>query len=371
MNGNAAIHRLKAIIVKELWAVLRDPKSRMILVGPPIILLFIFGFAATLEVRNFDVGILDADRGAWSHEVAARIAGSPNVRRVVALRSRQELARAIESQSIIAAAVFDDSFSADVESRGRGEIQIVLDGRRANAAQIVAGYLQQIVGEVAQEAGRARTPPVRTAVTHWFNPNLHYQWFVMPGLVVILGALMAVAITSQSVARERELGSFDQLMVSPLRVHEILIGKMTPPLLVGIFNATVYVILIATLFRVPLTGSLVWFYVALVAYLLSLIGVGMLVSSLAQTQQQAFLGSFLIVVPAILLSGFATPTDNMPAWLQAATLANPPRYFLVVAEGTFLKAMPADDILANVWPLILIAIVTLTASAFLFRARME
>ncbi|MCH8686683.1 ABC transporter permease [Pedomonas mirosovicensis] len=369
-----AVHRLWAIILKELWAVLRDPKSRATLIAPPLLQLFVFGFAATLEVKNFDVGVLDQDHGVWSHEVVSRIAGSPNVRHVVALRSRADLHDAINNQEVIAAVAFDARFSADVLAGNTAEVQIILDGRRSNASQIVAGYLSQIISSVAAEAHPrpdGHAPVTWTTVTHWFNPNLEYQWFVMPGLIVVIGSLMGLAITAQSVARERELGSFDQLMVSPLRVHEILIGKMTPPLLIGLFNATVYILLIPTVFGVPLTGSLLFFYPAMIVYLLSLIGVGMLVSTLSYTQQQAFLGSFLVSVPAVLLSGFATPIDNMPAWLQAVTVINPLRYFLIISEGVFLKNMPADAILANTWPMALIALVTLSASAVLFRARME
>lgn len=372
--NSAAFGRLLAIIIKELWAVLRDPKARMILVAPPLVQLFIFGFAATLEIKNFDVGILDRDAGIWSHEVVARIAGSPNVGRVVQLDSRAALQEAINNRKVIAALSFDDQFSADVASGRTGQVQIILDGRRSNASQIVAGYLQQIIASVSAEArhpGNVSVRPSRTIVTHWFNPNLDYMWFVMPALVVIITALSALSVAAQSVARERELGTFDQLMVSPLRVHEILIGKMTPPLLVGLFNGTLFVTLIPTVFGVPLTGSLLPFYAALVVYLLSMIGVGMFVSALSRTQQQAFLGMFLVAVPAILLSGFASPIDNMPEWLQTIALANPPRHFLVISEGVFLKDMPAADILANTWPLALIAAVTLSASAVLFRARME
>ena len=180
-----------------------------------------------------------------------------------------------------------------------------------------------------------------------------------------------MSVVAQSVARERELGTFDQLMVSPLRVSEILMGKMTPPLIIGLFNASLYLLVIPTVFGVPLTGSVLIFYVALIFYLLALIGVGMFVSTLSQTQQQAFLGMFLVTVPAILLSGFASPVDNMPRWLQILAEANPPKHFLIIVEGIFLKAMPAAEVLKHTWPLAMIAAVTLSASALLFRSRME
>lgn len=364
--------RLRAIIVKELWAILRDPRARIILIVPPVIQLFVLGFATTLEVKNMDIAVYNRDGGTWSNEFVQRLTGSPNVRRIVWVGSPRELERAIDTQKVIAAVTFDQRFSAQVAAHRPAVIQAIFDGRRSNAAQIVSGYLERIAGELGADIAGASPPPrSQSIVTHWFNPNLDYLWFTMPALVVVISTILGLGITAQSVARERELGTFDQLMVSPLRVHEILIGKMVPPVVVGIFNATLYLLLIPTVFGVPLTGSVAFFYIALVFYLLALVGLGMLVSSLSQTQQQAFLGMFLVAVPAILLSGYASPVDNMPAWLQIVAEANPPKHFLVVTEGVFLKAMPAREVLANTWPLVVIAMATLTASALLFRARME
>ena len=177
-------------------------------------------------------------------------------------------------------------------------------------------------------------------------------------------------MTAQSVARERELGTFDQLMVSPLRTHEILIGKMVPPFLLSMFNGLLFVVA-APIYGVPFTGSLPLFLLGLAFYALALIGFGMFVSSLSKTQQQAFLGAFVITVPMVLLSGFAAPIDNMPGWLQPVTYLIPVRYFLEISIGTFLKAMPVLQVLSLVWPLALLSAFTLTASAWLFRARME
>ncbi|WP_380872049.1 membrane protein [Sphingomonas sp. DBB INV C78] len=368
----AALTRLWAMIVKELWAVLRDPHARLVLVVPPLLQLFVFGFATTLEVKNVDVALYDRDGGVWAQEFTMRLAGSPNIRSIVPIHSPAELRDAIDNRKVIAAVAIDDRFSTDIAAGRPGTIQVILDGRRSNASQIVASYL----GRIANDLGATIRPQMakaagRSITTHWFNPNLDYLWFTMPSLIVIIGAVSAMSVTAQSVARERELGTFDQLMVSPLRLHEILIGKMVPPFLIGLANAILYTLLIPTLFGVPLTGSVPLFYIALSFYLLSLIGVGMLISSLSQTQQQAFLGMFLTTVPAILLSGYASPIDNMPGWLQVIAQLNPPKHFLIVSEGVFLKAMPARDILANTWPLMAIAAVTLTAATLLFRARME
>lgn len=364
--------RLKAIIVKELWAILRDPRARITLIVPPLLQLFLFGFASTLEVTNIRVGVLDYDGGVWSHEVVARVAGSPNVAEVVPLASDADLRRAIDRRQVIAALRFDSRFSADV-AMGRGAvIGAVYDGRRSNAAQIVSGYVERIAGEVGAEVAGSRAGIAGgSAVTHWFNPNLDYLWFVMPALIAIIAAVSSLAAVSQSVAREHELGTFDQLMVSPLRIHEILVGKMVPPVLIGLLNVTLFVVLVPTVFGVPLTGSLVSFYIALVFYLLALTGIGMLISTLSATQQQAFLGMFLATVPLTILSGYASPVDNMPGWLRIIAHANPPTWFLTISEGVFLKGMPAAEVFANTWPLVLIAAGTITAAALLFRSRME
>lgn len=371
MSGAAWI-RLKAMVLKELWAVLSDPRARITLILPPLLQLFLFGFAATLEVKNITVGVYDRDRGAWSQEIVDRLAGSRNVTRLVRLDSEQAIAQAIDAQRVIAVVSFPQTFSADLAAGRPAQVQAIYDGRRSNATQIVNGYLSQIVAEVgAQVRPQPRAPPGESVVTNWFNPNLDYIWFTLPSLVVTIGAISVLSVTAQSVARERELGTFDQLLVSPLRTWEMLAGKVTPALLLGLFNSTLYLILIPLVFGVPFTGSLLLFYLALLAYLPALIGIGLLVSILAQTQQQAFLGLFLALVPLILLSGFASPVDNMPGWLQVVAQANPLKHFLVLAEGLFLKAMPAGDVFANAWPLLAIATVALLGAALLFRSRQE
>lgn len=364
------MRRLRAMIVKEIWALLRDPKSRIILIVPPLLQLFIFTFATTLDVRNVEIGVLDRSSGVHSSEFISRVAGSPNVRHIVRLESSADLADAIDEQKVIAAVVIDSDFDRAVTAGKQATIGVVLDGRRSNAAQIVSGYLSQIAAGVEADLA-PESVAGGSVVTNWYNPSLDYIWFTLPSLIAVIVSVAGVSLTSQTVARERELGTFDQLMVSPLRVHEILIGKMIPPMLVGLFNGTIYLIVAPLVFGVPFTGSLLLFYISLTVYLLALVGVGMLVSSASQTQQQAFLGSFLATIPLILLSGYASPIDNMPEWMQGITLGNPARYFLIIVQGLFLKAMPAAAVFQQLWPMLIIAAITLGASAWLFRARME
>lgn len=365
------MRRLQAMIIKEIWAILRDPRARFVLILPPLIQLFIFTYATTLDVRNVDIGVLDRSSGVHSAEIVSRIAGSPNFRRIVPLGSSAELRRAIDDQQVIAALVIDEDFDRKIAAHEPATIGAVLDGRRSNAAQIVSGYLSQVVGSVGADLMPRASAEPGSIVTNWFNPSLDYIWFTLPSLIAIITSVAGFAITSQSVAREREFGTFDQLMVSPLRVHEILIGKMVPPFLIGMINGTVYLVVAQLVFGVPFIGSLALFFLSLAVYLLSLIGLGMLVSAASQTMQQAFLGVFMVMTPLILLSGYASPIDNMPDWLQAVTYLNPARYFIAIVQGLFLKAMPASAVFHQLWPLALIACATLSGAAWLFRARME
>lgn len=373
------LRRLFALIVKELLAMLRDPRSRMVLIGPPLIQIFVFSYAATLDISNIDIAVLNRDSGRWSAEMLQRLDGAPAFRRIARLSRIEDIRDAIDNRTAVAVLHFGPDFSRQVTAGQPGRIQVILDGRRSNASQIVLGYLAAIAADVSngirlEKAGEgamsdaAQTP---LAVRHWFNPNLIYLWFNVPSLIGTLGLLISLVVTGQSVARECELGTFDQLMVSPLRTWEILLGKLVPPLLIGLAQATAFILVTVFFFEVPLRGSLILLYLGLFFFLASAVGVGLFISSLAQTQQQAFLGTFLFASPAILLSGFATPIENMPGWLQTATLINPLRHVLVILRGVFLRGMPSADVMANIAPLMLLAAVTLALSAWLFRRSLQ
>ncbi|MHB8417167.1 MAG: ABC transporter permease [Myxococcales bacterium] len=366
--------RLRALIVKELLVLVRDPRSRFILIAPPAVQLVVFSFAATLTVKNVAVVVLDRDEGREGAALVHRIEGSPTFRSVLPVHDPRELRQALDDERALAGIQIGPRFASDPAAGRPAEVQFVLDGRRSNAAQIVDGYLSTIfatfVADEDAQAGRLARVPV-LAVRNWFNPNLTYQWFTVPGLVAVIALLIGVIVTALSVARERELGTFDQIMVAPYRTHELLIGKMLPPLLVGLVHITLYVLAALVVFRIPLRGSLLALYGSGLFFLAAVVGVGLFVSSLSLTQQQAILGAFLFLVPAVLLSGFATPIENMPRWLQPLTLADPLRYFLVVARGVFLKGIPISDVVRQTVPLALIAVVTLGSAAWLFRRRME
>lgn len=368
------MRRLRAMIVKEMWASLRDPKARLTLIMPALLQLFIFSHATTLDVKNVDLVVLDRSGGAAATELLGRIGGSPVFRSIRHVDSPDAMRHAIDDQDALAAIVIDPDFDRNLAAGKPASIGVVLDGRRSNSAQIVSSYIGRIASGMGAEmvpvqGGGAMAEGI--VLTHWYNPSLDFIWFTLPSLIAIITMVNATAVTSQGVAREREMGTFDQLMVSPLRVHEIIIGKVVPPFLISLLNATLFLILAPLVFGVPFVGSLILFYLGLTFYTLALVGIGLFVSVLCGTQQQAFLGSFLITIPLVMLSGYASPVENMPEWLQWFSHINPVRYFLVIVQGVFLKAMPAAAVFHQLWPLILIATVTLGASAWLFRARME
>jgi len=363
-----------------MLSVLRDPRTRVVLIGPPLIQLFVFAFAATLEVENVSLAVLDRDGGRWSHELIERVRATRMAGDVLLVDSHEALAKAVDARRALAAIAFQPDFSRRIDAGVPADVQIVLDGRRGNSAQIALGYLTTIVGDLnvgdlnadlAARRGRNEPSKVEIDVRHAFNPNLEYLWFTVPSLVGILSMFSALIITALSIARERELGTFDQLLVSPASPLEIIAGKCIPALIFGTVLGSVMIAAGIFFYRIPFTGSLLWVYGALVLFILSIVGVGLMISSISRTQQQAILGAFAAGVPLVLLSGFATPVENMPPALQTLAQADPLKHFLVIVQGSFLKSLPPGVILETLVPIVLIAAVTLTGALVFVRGRLE
>lgn len=367
-------NRICALIWKELLAALRDPQSRVSIIAPPFIQLFIFTFAATLDVTNVPVGILNKDFGQQSIELIQRIHGSPMFNKIVFLKGEEEIAPFIDTQQGLMVITFPETFSRTLKMDKQSDIQLILDGRRSNSAQIVSGYATTIVEQFNTDFAAAEGFPQQNAKLiprNWYNPNLLYYWYNIPSLVATLSMLTCLIVTTQSVARERELGTFDQLLVSPLVPIEILVGKIIPGIIVGMIEGTLMMLVGIFILGVPFTGSIFPFFISLLAFVTAISGVGLFISSLSSTQQQAMLGTFVFMMPSILLSGFATPIENMPTWLQPITYAIPLTYMLVISKGLFLKAMPASIVFENMWPMIIIGIFTITGAGWFFRRRLS
>lgn len=346
----------------------------MAILVPPVIQLIIFTFAATLDVKNVSIGILNRDKGEKGFELIQRFRGSPTFSHIHHLQSMEEVAPFLDNQRGDLVLSLDEQFSRLLDAGKPAFVQLILDGRKSNTSQIVAGYAQVILDQFNRDftaqAG-IKQQNVELILRNWFNPNLLYYWYNIPCLVSILSMLTALIVTSLSVARERELGTFDQLLVSPLQPIEILMGKMIPGVIVGVAEAFIILAVGVLVFSVPFTGSLSLLVLSLIVFVISIVGVGLFISSLCATQQQAILGTFIFMTPAVLLSGYATPIENMPSWLQPATFLIPLRYMLVISKGIFLKAMPAAIILQTIWPMGIISLFTLSAASFLFRRRLQ
>jgi ABC-2 type transport system permease protein len=363
--------RLGALIVKELLAAFRDPRARMALVAPTIIQLFMFAYAATLEVSNVPIGVLNQDWGITSEQLVSRFERASAFSEIRRYASPAEVQAAIDRQEVMIVVHIGQDFSRNLAAGQPATVQLLLDGRRSNSAQIVNNYVNTIVRTFSEDFahGRAAEPVSEVVDRSWYNPNREYRTAMVPTLIGILSMTMVLMVVGMAVARERELGTFEQLLVSPLQPLEIVIGKAVPGLIVGLTQGAVITLIVIYVFGIPMAGSPFLLFGGLVVFLLSVIGVALFISSLVSNQQQAMMGIMVYMMPAMMLSGFASPVQNMPAWLQPIALVNPLTHFMVIMRGVFLRDMPAALVAQQIWPMAVTAVVTLSAAAWLFRRR--
>ncbi len=364
--------KLIALIIKELLSAFRDPRTRIAFIIPPLMQVFLYAYAATLEVTNAPIGIYNEDWGESSRQLISRFERASAFSEITYFKNETGIQPAINSQSVLAVIRIPQDFSRKVAAREPVSVQVLLDGRKSNSAQILNSYINSIVTKFAVDVvlGEER-PDVSTVVDRsWYNPNREYRNTMVPGLVGTLTMTTVLMVMVMSVARERELGTFEQLLVSPLQPLEIMIGKAVPGLIIGVVLATAITIIVTQVFGIPLTGSIFVLYAGLIVFTLAIIGVGLFISSLVATQQQAMLGAMVYMMPAMMLSGFTSPVQNMPDWLQPVALVNPLTHFLVIVRGVFLRDMPMALVAERIWPMLFIAAFTLTAASWLFRRKL-
>ena len=372
----SSLIKIKALIIKELIVLLKDPKSRFSLIMPPLIQLLLFSSVATLDVFNIKIAILDQDRGSYSREIITDMAASREYfTKIISTQNYDEVQNLIDKQKVIGAIVFAPDFSRKIAAGKTAEIQILLDGRRLNSANIVSGYLQEIIQrsitrktefkihEINQEA-------IRSEINNrnWFNSNLNYKWFIIPSLMSLILSTSILGVASLSIARERELGTFDQLIVSPLSPLEIILGKIGANLLIGMTQGVLIFFLISRI--IPFQGNVIFMLLGIFLYLVSIVGIGLFISSISSNQQQATLGSFFFLMPIILTSGFSSPFLNMPEWLQVLSdYINPIHHFVTITQMIFNKGASFDLLKYNFSMLLLISCVTLFFSVWFFKRR--
>ncbi len=366
-------HRIFALVKKELLTLLQDKRSRFVVIGPPLLQLLVFGYAASFDLNHINLAVYNEDGGEASRQLIARFEGAPKFELVRNVHDQSEVAPMIDNKEAMLLLHIGPQFSRDLAVGKPAPLQVIIDGRDSNSALISLNYVRTIVTDFNQDWAQThnlQTTPAQLEMRAWFNPNLESRWFIIPGIVGLLTLVVTMVVTSLSVAREREQGTFDQLLVTPMRPTEILLGKALPGFIIGVFEATLIITAAVFWFDIPLRGHLITLYAGLLLFLLSAIGAGLMISSFAVTQQQGMLGAFLFLVPAIILSGFATPIANMPALVQKLTLIDPLRYFMVILRGVFLEGTPFHLLIDQLWPMAIIGICTLAIAGWLFRHRM-
>lgn len=369
-----ALLRIAALIRKELLAILKDPRSRVSLFLPPVLQCLIFGYAATYDLTNVPYAVLDQDRSAASHDLLAALDGSGVFHRVAQLYRQDDVKQVIDQESALIVLQIGQDFARRLAAGQPANIQVIADGRNSNTAGIAVGYVGAIVDSFNADwaAGHGGTPPpLRVTMRAWYNANLETRWFMVPALIGTLTFLQTLLLTAMSVAREREQGTFDQLLVTPFRPVEIMVGKALPSVLIGLIQATLILLVAQLWFRIPFAGSYLTLYAGLLLFLLAAVGMGLMLSAIVATMQQAMLYSFVILMPFALLSGLTTPLGNMPQIFQDLTLINPLRYAIDIAHRVYLEGAGLDQLVSDLWPMAIIATVTLSSAAWLFRRGIE
>jgi len=364
------LRRVAALIRKEFRTIWNDPKSRAIIIAMPLMQLLVFSNAVTMEVRNIDTVVLDRCQSVESRELLSRFENSSRFRKFYYVDNEKEFQEKLDTQKTQLGINIPNDFARGIKSKTGANVQIISDGRQTNSAAIGSGYASQIINLYNAELTGNKNSGLNITVRNWFNPNLEYKWYILTIIVAMLSLVTTLILTSLSIARERELGTFDQLIVSPLSSFEILLGKSIPPLVIAMTLTMVMVGIVIVFFHVPFVGSVVLFFISILISLLAIVGVGLYISSICNTQQQAILSVMTFMMPAVLLSGFISPIEDMPLCLQYLTYLNPVRFFMVLSRGIILKGIGINDVIANIIPLLVIALITLTLASRTFKRKL-
>lgn len=382
--------RIREIVRKEFRQVLREPRMRVILFVPPLMQLIIFGYAVNLDVENSKIAWMDQDRTPASRELLSAFQGSRHFQ-VTAIPASEDAVQDLLDRGKVQAVVrVLPGFARDIHRSETTAVQILVEGTNSNTASMVSSYATQIVARYANHVLdeqlktrlMRRTAPsggpintdlptltVRSRV--WFNPDLRSRNYFVPGVVVIIIALVTLILTSMAIVREKEIGTMEQLMVTPIRPIELILGKTMPFAFIGLLDVMLITAAALLVFSIPFRGSGFLLLAASVLFLLTTLGAGLYISTISQTQQQAMMATFFFLMPAVLLSGFAFPIRNMPVVVQYLTYLNPLRYFLEIVRGIFLKGTG----IAVLWPqmvsLLTFGLVVLSVSVLRFRKRLD
>ena len=374
--------RIIPIVVKEFLELKRDKGARFLLIVPPILQMLLFGYAATFEVHHVPIAVLDLDHSQESRDLIARFTSSNRFDVVNVAQSQRQINATIDSSDAAVALVVRAGF-AELLRKGQGApLQVIVDGTNSNTALIALGYINLIAAGFAQDYATdlmqrvqgvqgMRQVQVTLKQRPWYNPDLNGRWFFVPGVIGTLTLVTIVNLTAFAIVREREVGTLEQIMVSPIRPAEFIFGKTIPFFIVGLGEVALVVAVGLFWFRIPFVGNPFVLLLGTALFLLSTLAVGLLISTVCSTQQQAFSTNFFVLSPFFILSGFAFPIASMPQVLQWFTYINPLRYYLVVIRGTLLKGVGVSVLWPDFAAMAILAFVLLTLSILRFRKTLE
>jgi len=350
------LERLKQILIKEFIQIFRDPRARGIVFVMPIFQMVIFGYAVTTDVKHVATGVYDLDNSVASREVVARFVHSGYFDITAHVSQEEQVQKLVDHGTVQAVIRLNKGFEESVKSGRKGIIQLIVDGTDSNTAAIVLNYSGKIVSRYSediliQRLAVLRGPghslsPVDLEIRAWFNENLESRNFYVPGVIALLVMLITLLLTSMAVVREKEIGTMEQIMVTPITPKEFILGKTLPFALISLVDVVLITLVGVYWFEVPIHGSLWLLLVATCLYLMTTLGMGLFISTVSRTQQQAMMSAFFFQFPAVLLSGFVFPIANMPEVVQWLTYLNPLRYFLIIIRGIFLKGVGMNIL----WP---------------------
>ncbi len=356
---------LRALIHKEFLSVLKDRTSRMILVVPVLLYIILFGYIASFNLERIPYALCDLSHSEASYSFTRAIEGSHIFDRVATLTNTAQLADVPETTDALISVVIPADFARRLTEGQEAPVLVTVDGRNSTTAQLAAGYLASIASEF--NAKRSETAPTLT-MRLLFNENNITQWFILPGLILMIAMLQTVVLSALSIAREREQGTYESLLVTPVRPGEILLSKMLVPCAVGCFQSALIFAACLWWFEIPFAGRLLQLIVVEIVFLSAIVGIGLAVSAVAKSMQQALLIVIVFLVPMVLLGGLFTPVENMPEWIQTLTWIDPLRFGLVAVRRIYLGGISWSDVALTLWPAAAVACVTLPA-AYIFCTR--
>lgn len=374
--------RLRHMLIKEFIQVYRDKRTRFMLFGPTIIQMVIFGYAATLDIKHVPTAILDYDSSQVSRDLISRFAASRYFDVRPPLTNRRQIRELIDRGDVLLAIQINAGFARDLLKGHTARLEVVVDASNANTALIGLGYVNQLTANFASDyqtelmlrtypAGLSRMPSVVLEHQPWFNIGLLSLWFFVPGVIGNLVLVTVVNLTAFAVVREREIGTLEQIMVTPIRRLEFILGKTVPFFLIGFLEASFISVVGILWFDVPFRGSIAVLALGTALFLLCTLGIGLFLSTISSTQQQAMVSGFFFIMPAMVLSGFATPIAAMPEALQWITYLDPLRYFLVVLRGVYLKGVGLEVLWPQMAAMVIFGVVMLTVSVFRFQKSLD